>query len=242
MRASQIVVAVLALMVAFANQAQAALIVGGTGFVSQADANQLESWLGEGPITITNIYTKQSGDSSFNFHVAADGNGRTFSVIEVLGGYNAFTGEAVSPQVIGGYNPQSWDSVTGWHSNFLPGFLFNLTTNEKQDENTYLPPGFQTYNNISYGPTFGAGHDIYVDFSLTNGYAFNYSYGGTSYVNAITSGYNNYDIFTIGRLEIYTISGNEAAVPEPSSMILLGLGGLGVGLAVWRPKRQLAVA
>ena len=42
---------------------------------------------------------------------------------------------------------------------FLITFIFSLTNGDKFiDANT----GHSIYNNISYGPTFGGGHDIYI--------------------------------------------------------------------------------
>jgi hypothetical protein len=66
--------------------AQGAVISGGSSLLSQADANQLEAWLGEGPIEITRIYEKHAGDTASDFHAASDNKGRTFSLIEVLPG------------------------------------------------------------------------------------------------------------------------------------------------------------
>ena len=47
-----------------------------------AQEAQLSAWLGEGPLALTAIYTKSAGDTSHDFHLAADGKGRTFSVMQ----------------------------------------------------------------------------------------------------------------------------------------------------------------
>jgi hypothetical protein len=113
--------------------ASAAIVVGGSELLTPAYAQQLQDWLGEGPIALTNIFTKATGDTSADFHAAADGQGRTFSVLEVL----TVNGE-VATQIIGGYNPQSWSSNAGWHLSPTnaerTAFLFNLSTTEKQDQ------------------------------------------------------------------------------------------------------------
>jgi hypothetical protein len=140
----------------------AAFIVGGTGFVTQTYADQLETWLGEGPITITSVFTKLPGHTAEHFHNASDGKGRTFSIIEVLSGNNFYnSSQLLSPQVIGGYNPQSWSSIGDWNYTTdlvdRTGFIFNLTATEKQNQNQDDSGLFQTYNAYTYGPLFGGG-------------------------------------------------------------------------------------
>lgn len=61
---------------------------------------QLEAWLGEGDLDFTNVYTRIAADDNLDFHAAADGQGRTFTLVEVVWLGNTY--------VIGGYNPQSW--------------------------------------------------------------------------------------------------------------------------------------
>ena len=85
----------------------AATIVGGSDLLTAADAAQLEIWLGQGPLTLTNIFDKAASDDSFAFHAAADGKGATFSVIEVVGMWGGDVFD--KPVLIGGYNPQSWN-------------------------------------------------------------------------------------------------------------------------------------
>ncbi|NUM37227.1 MAG: PEP-CTERM sorting domain-containing protein [Candidatus Brocadiae bacterium] len=211
--------------------ASAATILGGSALLTTSYANQLESWLGEGNITITNIYTKQAGHTSANFHSAADGQGRTFSIIEVLGGVN---------QIIGGYNPRSWDSSSGYVTAYnTNAFVFNFNTGSVR-YHTYTVQPYESYNYSSYGPTFGNGHDIYVNNSLTGGYTYSYAYRSNSRTGNldIPEGYS-YGLIasgsglTIGRIEVFTIS--NVPVPEPTTTVLLGLGVLALGM-LWKRK------
>lgn len=49
-------VLIFALLMSLISFASAATILGGSALLTTSYANQLESWLGEGNITITNIY------------------------------------------------------------------------------------------------------------------------------------------------------------------------------------------
>jgi len=86
-------------------------------------------------------------DSNF-FHAKCDGFGPTLTVIK-----NSFG------KTFGGYSPVSWDSSSGWTAGTVDFFIFHL------DENLKFP-WFQNYSihrSASYGPTFGQGHEIYIN-------------------------------------------------------------------------------
>ena len=218
-----------------------AQIVGGSALLSNADLATLSGYLGEGPLQLTNIFTKTANDgqTSANFHTAVDGKGRTFNVIQVLSGIG-FT----QTQIIGGYDPQSWDTTSNYH--LVPNdadktaFLFNLTSGVKQNENLdgAGTGSFQTYNS-SFGPTFGGGFDIYVPGDLsTGGYTFNYSYGGTQQTNILGNAGGSYysQGLVYGQIEVFTIG--PAAVPEPGSIALLA--GLSLSGAAFLRHRKNA--
>ncbi|WP_332854354.1 PEP_CTERM-anchored TLD domain-containing protein [Duganella sp. S19_KUP01_CR8] len=201
-----------------------------TSLLSAADQAQLGSWLGEGQIKLTNIYTKAAGDTSVEFHAAVDGKGRTFAVMEA-------TNEHGQTWLVGGYDPQSWSTkgsfnITANQSD-RTGFLFNLTNGSKhqQTPKTYSLDtlgSYQTFNHIDYGPTFGAGNDLYVGKDMTHGLSLMYSYideNGVNFYTSLLDGspYAGPNV-TYGAIQVYSI----AAVPEPATaaMLLAGLAAL----------------
>jgi hypothetical protein len=231
----------LLLLVGLTSPASAAFVVGGT-LLSGADANQLEAWLGQGSITLTNIFTKTPGDlkTSANFHVAADGQGPTFSLIRVA------SSPGVVTQLIGGYNPQSWsryfnangiDNYNVTLSDSLrTAFIFNLTTTEKQNQKLSSQPysngvdygKYQSFNQTEYGPTFGFGNDIYTNQGLDGGFTRNLSYGTDYLTNNILSGTDSFtQNLSYSGVEVFLI--RQSNIPEPGtlSLMLLGLVGLG---------------
>lgn len=230
--------------------AQASTIIGGSTLLNSASLTQLEGWLGEGQLDLTNIFTKQKGSASTDFHAAADGKGRTFSLMQVSGTKTLTDGTTINfSNVVGGYNPQSWNSKTvnsvGSY-NLVPNpsqrtaFIFNITDNalfrEDHGPDNHGDNGsYQTFNDPSYGPTFGNGYDLFSNHSLTFGFTRTIAYTndmppdkfGLLFGSDIPLG------FIIGDLEVFTISPSEevSSVPLPAALPLmssaLGLFGLG---------------
>ncbi|CAM2824584.1 PEP_CTERM-anchored TLD domain-containing protein [Janthinobacterium lividum] len=216
----------------------------GTSLLSPGYQAQLETWLGEGNLALTNIYSKAAGDTSLDFHKASDGKGRTFSVMEA-------TNSSGKTWLVGGYNPQSWSSTDGMHVTMddsqRTAFLFNLTAGFRLQQ---LPQYFngdgigkdQTYNQSNYGPTFGYGHDLYVPQDLTHGgssFLYTYNYPGQSLTGLSLldgSTWHGNDV-TFGAIQVFAIS----AVPEPATYGLL-LAGLLVLLVRQRGRATARVA
>ena len=209
---------------------KATTVTGGSDLLTGAYANQLESWLGQGSISLNNIFDKVSGNSSYDFHAAVDGMGATFSIMQIFNGTEEL--------IIGGYNPQSWSSNSGWSSTGInEAFLFNLTTSSYYAEGAgyYGDRGmadglYQTYNHASYGPTFGGGHDLYINSSLSGGYAnLGYSYGCNVGTNGSQECRNDftgsYASWTLGDIEVFSVA--PSTVPVPAAAWLFGSALLG---------------
>jgi hypothetical protein len=212
-----------------AASADAGDITGGSTLLDHSAHAQLERWLGAGQFNLNNVYTRTAGDTAVDFHAGADGKGATFTLMRLT---NAL-GQSF---VVGGYNPQSWSSVDGWHlcntDGERTGFLFNMTAPAvyRQVLTDYVLPSQgarQTFNGASYGPTFGTGHDLYVNRTLDAGFSWQLTYGnpkdsGASIVDHSLNG----QIVKVDALEVFAIS----PVPEPSGALMLfaGLGIMGV--------------
>ena len=215
--------------------AMAVPVYGGSDLLGAGDAALLQHWLGNGNIALHNIFDKETGDSSADFHAAADHRGETFTLIEVLGNVNGVFDEAI---VIGGYNPLSWDASRGsYHysgSGPRDAFIFNLNDDVVLRQGAGWRGTYQTYNRQSYGPTFGGGHDIWINSSLSGGYTNGYSYGDTSQPYSVYSPTANIlgewgAGLTIGQLEVFAVHtildfDNAGEVPEPGTGLLIGLG------------------
>jgi hypothetical protein len=152
--------------------AQAGTISGGSALLSPAQHGQLETWLGQGGVNLNNVFTLQPGMDSLDFHAVADGVGPTFSLMLV--------GNGTDQWLVGGYNPQSWDSMEHWHETpndeDRVAFIFNLTNDAvfRQVPATYILPSQgqkQTWNSASMGPSFGEGGDLWVTGDLLNAYS-----------------------------------------------------------------------
>lgn len=219
--------------------AQAGTGAAGATLLNASDRVQLATWLGEGAIRLDQVYAKAQGDTAKNFHLAADGKGRTISVMQA-------SNEFGQTWLIGGYNPQSWSSTGGYNRTAADpertAFLFNLTSGSvhRQTPATYglgTVGSYQTYNNIKNGPTFGWGHDLYVPDNLsTGGYSSLYSYinpGTNVFGLSLLDGSQYHGVnLSFGAMEIYTI----AVVPEPDAYGMLLAGLLVAGFAARRAK------
>jgi len=93
------------------------------------------------------------GYNAASFHSKCDAKGPTLTVVKV--GNNVF----------GGFNGESW----GTSSNYTTGnsWLFSLVNPQNSPLKMLNITNYNhCYNDISYGPTFGGGHDMYISSSM----------------------------------------------------------------------------
>jgi len=224
------------LLAGAAGAARAGDIIGGSALLDDSRHAQLERWLGAGEFNLANVYTLKQGDTSADFHQGADGKGATFTLLDV-------TTSSGQSFLVGGYDPQSWSSVDGWHQTERDwqrtAFLFNFTTPAVYRQilaGNLLPSQgqAQTYNDILFGPVFGNGPDLLVNDKLDTALSWQLGYGnpaeeGLSIIDRSRGG----QTARVNALEIFAI----APVPEPASAAML-LGGLGVIGALARLQRR----
>lgn len=253
-------------------------VVGGSNLLTSAYETKLETWLNQGSITLTNIFdhAPDDGKTSVDFHAAADHKGPTITLIQVLenssgihwdASTNSYSYYSIGEQLIGGYNPQSWDSDGHYHQtpddDDRTAFLFNLTQDDlsggvgvKQDQklstSAYGSQGkYQTYNAYVVGPTFGGGHDLWVNYSLTSGNAYSYSYGNgygqgpnpddiliEFFPNHQSGDYSYADSLNYGHIEVFAITPLAESAPEPTSFVAWSLLALVVGASRTSRSRE----
>lgn len=230
-------------MIAFglATSSPALTINGGIGVLTQAGGGQLETWLGEGPLTLTSIFSNvpDDGKTAADFHAAADNRGPTFSIFEITSyndGINSGWVELDQPAIVGGYNPQSWRSPAVGEHNVTPdiadrtAFLFNLSTGLFLPQSSTEGGQFQTYNSSVHFPIFG-GSDLITVPGGYLGALSPWSYGNPVGENLL--GFSGYMNVIFGRMEVFTIE-NSPVIPPPNNSVPDGgatVALLGVGLA-----------
>jgi len=138
--------------------------------LTKAESEELNKWFPNQEVKL--LYRRsRDGADSINFHTLCDNQGPTLILIHSVNGF-----------VFGGYTTASW--VT--NNQYVPnpgGYLFTL-----RNPHNLPPTKFFITNNIygiytddHYGPTFGGGHDLYVDADMTTiNFNLGHSYTNTS--------------------------------------------------------------
>ena len=138
------------------------------------------------------------GDNSNTFHTKCNGKGPTITFIKTTTGKR-----------IGGFASISWASTNGYRAD-PEAFIFSLDTPQKCVQ--YRNFNYAIYDNSSYGPTFGNGHDIYIANgckSNSNSYCQNnYVYGFFNSYNMVNTGAQQ-TAFQVSDYEVYLIKINK---------------------------------
>lgn len=176
------------------------LFSGGGKLLSHEHQIKLNEFCGKQEQTWILIYkATRDGFASVDFHRCCNNKGPTITVVQSIeGGY-----------LFGGYTSVSWNSMqTYMHDNNEP-FLFTLTNPHGIPPTKYSVKlrKHSIFDHASYGPTFGAGHDLYVSsHSQTNKsscFNFPHSYNDTTKRGAIT--FTGNKIFQTNDIEVYVL-------------------------------------
>jgi hypothetical protein len=98
----------------------------------------------------------RDGNTAKTFHTKCDYNGATIVIVKASN----------SDQILGGYNPLSWDSTNNWCST-SDSFIFSFSSSTNFETaivghiNAHCEYAIYCFHN--YGPAFGGGHDLYLD-------------------------------------------------------------------------------
>lgn len=141
----------------------------------------------------------RDGFEAAKFHQLCNNQGPTMVIIQSTDGY-----------LFGGYASQAWRSI-GNYVNATGSFLF-LLTNANGNQPTkfiYNNNGYAFYDNQTYGPTFGNGHDLHIsEKSNTNNN--NYCNIGTyAYPNTLGLAQNTFTgskNFQTSEIEVFKLS------------------------------------
>ena len=159
----------------------------GSLVVQTGETELIRNWLGKDAKFELCFRSSIHGASSSTFHSRCDNKGPSITFIKTNNGFR-----------FGGYNPLSWDTSNNYKSNDSTAFLFSL---DKQSKIPIQNQSWVTYNNNSYGPTFGGGHDIYINSSMNSGYSYLYGYKGNFQAYHLVGQQN----FTPVEVEVYLV-------------------------------------
>ena len=158
--------------------------------------NKIYEWTGGKNMELLYRGTRD-GMSAGVFHNKCNNKGPTISLFKNEKGY-----------IFGGYASIDWTSY-GNYRTASDSFIFTLTNmyNISPTKFANSNTSYSIYDYSSYGPTFGGGHDIYIDFSNNSNYL-NFPH---SYTDVLGKGYsifkgdnNNYN-FTLKEIEVFKL-------------------------------------
>jgi subtilisin-like proprotein convertase family protein len=136
--------------------------------VNEQQGRQLTRWTGNENATWKLCYKRSvDGAASTTWHAKCDNKGPTLTIAKFDNG-----------RVMGGYAACSFGPYQSGYNYICGGsFLFSVApTLYRYEKNLWHSE--HTYDNTSYGPTWGSGHDWYISSNMTTGYCnLGYSYG-----------------------------------------------------------------
>jgi hypothetical protein len=146
---------------------------GSTLLTKPAHVELLNGWYGNRSQKWKLLYKGTvHGFGSKDFHNRCNNQGETLIVVQTTLGY-----------IFGAWTPVVWRSAGGYISKGLNSWIFSLVNPSNTPIrlfNTGAYGSYELYDHVNYGPTFGAGHDIYIA-NNANATTTNYSNLGHSY-------------------------------------------------------------
>jgi len=210
------------------NLANAGLIDTNSTLLNEANANQLEQWLGQGDLDWQSIWYGAGNARSHAWHAAVDTAGPTVSIYSI-------THDGID-YLVGGYTNLSWNKKSGKNKKGTgESFIFNLSEAKTWDVNA----GEVEIVADPYAfATFGTGHDLMGGFTgigISKGKAEQGSYNYSGFFDAAAGHGGRYNYFFINSLETFTFSA-AVQVSEPATWAIFSLSMLGLAIRRYKSK------
>ena len=165
--------------------------------IAARHTSAMNTLLGTSRTTNATLIFRASRDgwSGSAFHTACDNIAPIFMVFKSTGGYIATAYTPIAFRSVNNY--VSATSGTAWLNN-----LENSSGTISTTKFLNTSPQYTLYDNASYGPTFGGGHDIYIQGgNMANVSTNQHSYSGTGYSSTVLFGARN---ATLSEIEVYS--------------------------------------
>jgi len=161
--------------------------------------NKIYEWTGGKNMELLYRGTRD-GMSADSFHNKCDNKGPTINLFKHEKGY-----------IFGGYSSINWQSIGGYKS--APDSSLFTLTNIYELSPTKFPnsnSNYSIYCNSKYGPTFGNGHDICIEFPSSYKAYFPYSYKdvlgkGMSIFTGDNNNNDSYQYFNLKEIEVFKL-------------------------------------
>ncbi len=178
------------------------LFSGGGTLLSLEHQIKLNEFYGqEGQKWVLIYKATRDGFLSADFHRCCNNQGPTITVIQSIGVTGSY--------LFGGYTSISWNSLQTYVNDNNGPFLFTLTNPHAIPPTKYSVKlrNHSIFDHVSYGPTFGAGHDLYISshsqMNRNSSFNFPHSYNDTTKRGALTfTGDKN---FQTNDIEVYRL-------------------------------------
>jgi hypothetical protein len=138
----------------------------------------------------------RDGFQAKTFHSSCNNKGPTLTIVQCTKGY-----------VFGGYARVPWTSSGSYRSD-PNAFLFTLSnpSNLAPTKFARTGSGNELYDETSYGPTFGSGHDLYIadqcNSNTTSRSTLGYSFSNSSGSSSVLTGTKN---FQVKEIEVFVM-------------------------------------